>query len=81
MKLNRFWSVIWWLCVMGFIIQNGLKDNILKGFDIFAIVFVFGLIIIYEIFFNFERRGIVFGLIMVGIPALILFLISYNFIH
>lgn len=70
--------LIMWLCTMGFIISRGIEEKILKGFDLFAIIFIFILMLIDDTFFS--HRGKIFTFIMVFIPILIWFYISYNFV-
>ena len=65
------------LGTMGFLIQEGLFKEI-KGFDLFAFIFIFILIVINDIFF--DHRGKMFFFIMVVIPILIWFYISYNYV-
>lgn len=77
MKLNRFWGIIWWLCVMGYLIQGGAFKE-MKSFDVFAFIFIFILMLIDDIFFS--HRGKIFTFIMVVIPILIWFYISYNYV-
>lgn len=42
-------------CVMGYLIQEGLFKEI-KGFDLFAFIFIFILIVINDIFFDHRSK-------------------------
>lgn len=65
MKLNRFWGIIWWLCGMGYLIQEGAFKE-MKRFDVFAFIFIFILIVIDDIFF--DHRGKMFFLLWLLCP-------------
>lgn len=73
---NRFTLTLMYLCFIVGVIVN--RKEFVEIFDFFALIFIFSLFIVCEIFFH--KRGKIFYLLVLGIPILMCFYIGYNYV-